>query len=93
MKLERISFTLDDLLRRADALMLGATKQALAVPRREKIHRIQRTDHHEATCTCGLWSSRTDVEEAAIAQTFAKQHASGDKESTKRRRRGNSDAA
>lgn len=76
MKLERISFTLDDLILRADALMLGATKQALAVPRPEKPHRLQRTSRHQATCTCGLWRCRTDeVEETDIARTFATQHA------------------
>jgi hypothetical protein len=74
--LERISFTLNDLLVRANALMLSSTKQALAV-RPEKGHRLRRTSRrHEARCTCGLWRCRTDeLEENEIARTFATQHA------------------
>ena len=76
MKLERISMTLDDLLLRANAVMMGATKQAMQQPRPEKGHRLQRTSRHEATCTCGLWSCRTDaVEEPDIERTFAANHA------------------
>ena len=74
--LERIAMTLDDLLLRANAAMLGATKQALQQPRPEKGHRLQRTSRHEATCTCGLWSCRTDeVDENEIARTLAANHA------------------
>jgi hypothetical protein len=73
--MERIRFTLDDLLSRAELLMIGATKKAMTA-RPKKDHRLQRTSRHEATCTCRLWSCRTDeVVETEIAETFALQHA------------------
>jgi hypothetical protein len=73
--MERILFTLDDLLLRAELLMLGSTAKALRQPLPEKGHRLQRTKKHEATCTCGLWSCRTDEEdETAIAATLERNH-------------------
>jgi hypothetical protein len=69
--MERIRFTLDDLLSSAELLMIGATKKAMTA-RPKKDHRLQRTSRHDATCTCRLWSCCTDeVVETEIAETFA----------------------